>query len=92
MIAGGRTLLYDLNIAYDAGERRNPLRVMRALGIQWTRCDAEPIDQQIRFERCTSIPVPMPVYLRIPSTEADARRGKSQNLHQNDYQCSKRIG
>jgi hypothetical protein len=72
MIAGGRTVLYDLNVAYDTGERRNPLRVMRALGVQWTRCEAEPIDQQIRFERCTSIPVPMPAYLRIPSTEADA--------------------
>ena len=52
MIAGGPTLFYDLNVAYDAGERRNPLRVMRELGIKWTRCEAEPIDQQIRFERC----------------------------------------
>jgi hypothetical protein len=58
MIAGGRTLLYDLNVAYDTGERRNPLRVMRALGIQWTRCEAEPIDQQIRFERSHRYPSP----------------------------------
>ena len=69
MIASGPTLLYDLNAAYDAGERRNPLRVMRELGIRWTRCEAEPIDQQIRFDRCTSIPVLMPTYLRMPSTE-----------------------
>ena len=69
MIAGGPTLFYDLNVAYDVGERRNPLRVMRELGIKWTRCEAEPIDEQIRFERCTSIPVPMPTYLRMPCAE-----------------------
>jgi hypothetical protein len=43
MNTGGPTLLYDLNVAYDAGERRNPLRVMRELGIKWMRSEAEPI-------------------------------------------------
>jgi hypothetical protein len=69
MTASGPTLLYDLNVAYDAGERRNPLRVMRELGIKWARSEAEPIDQQIIFERCTSIPVSLPPYLRLPSAE-----------------------
>jgi hypothetical protein len=67
MIASGPTLFYDLNVAYDAG--RNPLRVMRELGIKWMRSEAEPIDQQIRFERCTSIPLPLPPYLRLLSAE-----------------------
>jgi hypothetical protein len=69
MNTGGPTLLYDLNVAYDAGERRNPLRVMRELGIKWMRSEVEPIDQQIIFERCTSIPVLLPPYLRLPSAE-----------------------
>jgi hypothetical protein len=69
MIASGPTLFYDLNVAYDAGERRNPLRVMRELGIKWMRSEVEPMDQQIRFERCTSIRLPLPPYLRLISAE-----------------------
>ena len=69
MVTSGPTLFYDLNVAYDAGERRTPLRVMRELGVKWTRSEVEPMDQQIRFERCTSIPLPLPPYLRLPSAE-----------------------
>jgi hypothetical protein len=69
MIASGPTLFYDLNVADDAGERRNPLRVMRELGIKWMRSEVEAMDQQIRFERCTSIPLPLPPYLRLLSAE-----------------------
>jgi len=69
VITGGPTLLYDLNVAYDAGERRNPLRVMRELGIKWTRSEAEPMDQQIRFECCTLVPIQLPPYLRLPSAQ-----------------------
>ncbi len=72
MITRGPTPFYDLNVAYDAGERRNPLRVMRELGIKWTRSEAEPIDQQIRFDRCTSIPVPMPPYQGCLQLKCDA--------------------
>jgi hypothetical protein len=67
MITGDQTLVYDLNAAYDAGERRNPLRVMRELGIKWPRSEAQLFDQQIRFEGCTSVPVPLPPYVRINS-------------------------
>jgi hypothetical protein len=72
MTTSGPTLLYDLNVAFDVGERRNPLRVMRELGIKWTRSEVEPIDQQIRFECCTPIAGPLPPYLRLPSPECGA--------------------
>jgi hypothetical protein len=72
MTTSGPTLRYDLNVAYDVGERRNPLRVMRELGIKWARSVVEPIDQQISFECCAPITRPLPPYLRLLSPECGA--------------------
>ncbi|WP_336801789.1 hypothetical protein [Kaistia sp. MMO-174] len=59
-------LIYDLIGAHVAGEQRDAFDHMRALGVQWSRHEAQPIADQIVFYDCAAVPAELPGFVRAP--------------------------
>jgi hypothetical protein len=73
-------LRLDLRSAFDAGENRHAVEIMRALGIAYEHATPQSIADQWWFWNCSNVPAPLPRY--ITTLDLDPHQAIGHGLDQ----------